>query len=68
MAGSHTALASHTLAPTTALRAPPAWQADAAAGLLHAGRSVAFATEAAAAAPPAGRAYAGSSGLVTACR
>lgn len=31
VARSNTALASHTLAPTTALRAPPAWQADAAA-------------------------------------
>lgn len=66
VARSNAALASHTLALTTALRTPPARQADAAAGVLHAGRGVAVATEAAAAAPPARRAYTGSSGLVTA--
>lgn len=53
VARSNAALASHTLALTTTLRTPPAWQADAAAGLLHAGRGVTVATEAATAAPPA---------------
>lgn len=67
VARSNAALASHTLALTTALWTPPARQADAAAGVLHAGRGVAVATEAAATAPPARRAYTGSSGLVTAC-
>lgn len=68
VAGSNAALASHTLALTTTLRTPPALQADAAARVLHAGRGVAVAAETAAAAPPARRAYAGSSVPVTARR
>lgn len=66
VAGSNTALASHTLALTTTPRTPPARLADTAARVLHAGRVVALAFEAAAVAPRALRAYAGSSGLVTA--
>lgn len=66
VAGSNTALSSHTLTPATALWTPPALQAGATAGVLDAGRGMAVATEAAAVAPPARRAYAGSSGLVTA--
>lgn len=67
VAGSNAALASHTLALTTTLGTPPALLADAAAGILHTGRGVALAIEAAAVAPQARRAYTGSSGLVTAC-
>lgn len=66
VAGSNAALSSHTLAPATTLWTPPALQAGATAGVLKAGRGMAVATEAAAVAPPARRAYAGSSDLVTA--
>lgn len=66
VAGSNAALASHTLALTATLWTPPALLADAAARVLQAGRGVALAIEAAAVAPQARRAYAGSSGLVAA--
>lgn len=66
MAGSNAALASHTLAPLVTLRTPPALQAAAVARVLITGRVVTSALEAAAAAPPARRAQAGSVVLVTA--
>lgn len=67
MARSNTALASNTLAPVITLRTPPARQAGTVARVLHTGRVVTAALEAAAAAPPSRWAQAGSSGLVTAC-
>lgn len=53
LAGGGAAAAAHALARLPALGAPPAWPANAAAGLLRARRAIAGAVEAAAAAPPA---------------